>query len=259
MLKSETLGFAFDLTAQRTVADEQRMGVRPVFVQSCDGANEVHRILVPNELRDLNDDRRVGGNAERRQLVSRCWNYNALRVDAVRHDVNAVRVHSARLENARDGVRHRDDRRRATVLPPRSRVVPQRKVHAPRYDQRHRRPERRQRADRDGVGRVRVNDVDFVFANSPPKPNRRGWVDLRPRAAVDDLESVLDRSSRKWLSETRSNGRPMSSARELTRKPQRLSLAAPPSALRVDVQHSVVHGAQLPARPSATQALIVPQ
>jgi hypothetical protein len=45
----------------------------------------------------------------------------------------------------------------------------------------------------------------------------------------------------------------MAASRKLQRQPERLALAAAPTTLRIDVQHSKGHGAQLPLSRRAPQ------
>jgi hypothetical protein len=49
----------------------------------------------------------------------------------------------------------------------------------------------------------------------------------------------------------------MTAPRQLTGKPQRLTLASAPTPLRIDVQHSQAHGAQLPRCRDCTQVRAV--
>ena len=58
-IESERVNLAFDVAAQRTVADEQAVNARNTLARARHRANEVERILMANELRDLHDDRRA--------------------------------------------------------------------------------------------------------------------------------------------------------------------------------------------------------
>jgi hypothetical protein len=108
---------------------------------------------------------------------------------------------------------------------------------------------------------MRVHDVDAVVVNRPPQVPGSARVDLAEWTAIDHAQSSLDRARAQRLATPRGDDRPVSAAIQLAGEPERLALAAAPAALRVDVQHSQSHGAQLPrfdqrpqGRPRAMQA-----
>jgi hypothetical protein len=166
-------------------------------------------------------------------------------VDAIRHDVNPLRLDSGTLENGRNGAGDRDDRVGASVLPSRAEVVAQWKVHAPRDNQRNVSAEGRERGHGNRMRRVSVDQRDSMLANRSPKPEWRDDIELGSRTAVDDLQSRRARALVERFIAACRDDRPVAAVRKLPREPQRLPLAAAPAALRIDVQHSNVHGAQL--------------
>jgi hypothetical protein len=92
-----------------------------------------------------------------------------------------------------------------------------------------------------------------VVANHATQPPRGPRIDLAERTAIDHGQSCLGTSRAQGLAPPRGENRSVSSAIHLARKPKRLTLAAAPAALRVDVKHSKSHGAQLPAFDRCTQ------
>jgi hypothetical protein len=99
-----------------------------------------------------------------------------------------------------------------------------------------------------------VDDCDFVFSNAAAQSNRGAWVALEARTAIDDIEAFFPRPARERLTGSSRNHRTVTTMCELAREPERLSLTASPSALGIDMQHSIGHGAQLPRGARHTQA-----
>ena len=253
MLKTESLNLRLDVGSKRTVSNEKRMRFRKAFVQACHRTNEVDGILVADELGNLNHERSIAWDAKRGQRVSTRRYYRSVCVDSIRNNVDSVSVDSAPLEHPRDRIRDRDDRRRSTVFPSRPGVRPQRKIDASRNNEMHRRSKRHECPDSNSVRRMRVNDVDSVFQHLAAQSNRRARVDLEARTAVDDGETLLRRPEVESFARARSHDRNIPSTRELTGEPERLSLTASPPAFGIDVQDSIVHGAQLPWPGRCTQ------
>ena len=109
---------------------------------------------------------------------------------------------------------------------------------------------------------MRVDDIHMMVSNRAAKPPCRERIDLAHWIAVDDTQSDLDGPRSQRLPAPRSDNRHMSAARKRTGEPKRLTFAAAPAALRINVQHSQSHGAQLPslddwpqAQPTAARAL----
>ena len=253
-LKTEPLHFAFDVSAKRAVADEESVGARDAFMQTSDRAHKVERIFVPNELRHLDDQRSTERNAERNEDVSRNRCYRSLCVNTIRDDMNSAPRNSTSLEHTRDRIRDRDDRVGTAILPARARIRSQWEVDPSRDDEPHRCPNGRERADGDRVGRVRVHDVDVVCSNVAAQAECGSRVDLEARIAFDNAESLFFRSRFERLTTASRNDRDASPAGERPSEPERLSLTAPPSTLRIDMQHAIAHGAQLPWTGHYTQA-----
>jgi hypothetical protein len=99
-----------------------------------------------------------------------------------------------------------------------------------------------------------VNYVDFVFLDVASEAESGSGIDLESRTAVDDVEILFDRPSLERLARARGHDRDMTSMGKLARQPERLSLATSPSAFGIDMQHPIVHGAQLPWTAWRTQA-----
>ena len=120
--------------------------------------------------------------------------------------------------------------------------------------QRHVESERGQRGQRHGVRRVRVHQSIVPrrdLASQPPRaPADRAPTPGRNRRTSSP---AFARASRERLAGPRRDERPVAAPRQLGGEPQRLSLAAAPAALGVDVQHVDAHGAQLPLSRRATQ------
>jgi hypothetical protein len=102
--------------------------------------------------------------------------------------------------------------------------------------------------------RVRVHDVDCAFSNHLPQPPRRSRIDLRRWTTVDDVEADFGGALRQRLATPRRDGRRVSTLGKLAREPQRLSFAAAPTTLGIDVQYAKSHGAQHPLSSASTQA-----
>jgi hypothetical protein len=207
-----------------------------------------------DKLRHLHDERSTSGHAERRERLARCRRHHTMHVDSVRHDTNARWVNPALLEDRGNRARNGNDHRGASVLESRADVVAQPKIHAPRNDQRNLRPNRRERRDGNGVRRVRMNDVDAMLANRSAQPPRGHWIELVRGRAFNNRQARFPSTHGERLLAPRGNDRVMSATLELAREPQRLAFAAAPTTLRIDVQHSNAHGAQLPLPSRATQA-----
>jgi hypothetical protein len=207
-----------------------------------------------HQLRDLHDDGSVAGHAKGFECVSARGRYGPMHVDAVGHNVNAFGRNSACLENRGHSSRDSDDRGGATIFPSRANVGAQRKVDTARDDHRNSGAECRESGYRNGVCGVRVYDVDCAFSNSLSQPQRRSWIELRHRAAVDDIEARGHRPLGQWLTTPRRDRRRVTAPRELTREPERLTLTASPASLGVDVKYAECHGAQLPFAAVRTQA-----
>src|SRR5206468_1012544 len=69
-LDSKLAGFLRRRGAQRAFSDEQRMGVWHSVDHGAHRPDEIHRVFVPDELGDLNDERRPRRHAE---LTKRGW------------------------------------------------------------------------------------------------------------------------------------------------------------------------------------------
>jgi hypothetical protein len=101
--------------------------------------------------------------------------------------------------------------------------------------------------------RVRVHDIDAVLANHASKVPRGTRIDLAEGTAVDHGQPGRGGAHAQWLAVTRGDDRQVSTPIQLAGKPKRLTFTAAPAALRVDVQHSQTHGAQLPLFDQRTQ------
>jgi len=252
-LKTKPPHFFLDIAPKRTVAGEKRVGARNAVMQAGDRADEVEWILVPNQLRHLDDQRCIDRNAERKEGVSRRRCYRSLCVDTIGHDMNPGRRNSASLEHTRDGIRDRDDRVGTAVFPARAGIRSQREIDASRDDEPDRCPNRRERANGDRVGRVRVNDIDLVFSNVAAQTQCGARVGLEGRTAIDNADALLFRPQFEWLAAPSRYDRNVPTTRECASEPERLSLTAPPSPLRIDMQYAIAHGAQLPWSGHPTQ------
>jgi hypothetical protein len=252
-LEPEAVDLSLNVGAKRAVTNQEALRARHHLDDSSHRANEVERILVTDELRNLHDQPAVLRYSQRCERLRGCARHDAADVDAVRNDDDSIGRDAARREDARHGLRDRDHHRCATILPPCSRVRPQRKIHAPRYGERNTGAEVREGGDGYGVRSMRVHDVDAMVANHATQPPRRTRIDLAERTAIDHGQSRFGSPRAQGLAPPHSEDRSVSSAIHLARKPKRLTLAAAPAALRVDVKHSKSHGAQLPAFDQCTQ------
>ena len=94
--------------------------------------------------------------------------------------------------------------------------------------------------------RMRVNDVDSLASNHRAQSKSGTGVQFAERIRERHVESSFLGAARQRFARPCSDNRPMPAWCQLGGKPQRLSLAAAPAVLRVDVQHAKSHRAQLP-------------
>jgi hypothetical protein len=246
VLKAEVLHFALDVGSQRTVANEKRVGIRDALMNTTDRPNEVDRIFVPDQLRDLHHERSIDGNSEGRELISIGRGHRTMHVDAIGNDVDSASFYAAPLEDIRDRLRDRDDGSCTSVLPAGAKIGPERKVHTSRDDEPRRRSDGGESANGYGMRCVSVYDVDLALFDLAPQTHYRHRIELESRIALDDLQTLLESPLRKRLSGAGCENGNMTLARELAREPEGLSLTASPSAFGIDMQHAIGHGAQLP-------------
>jgi len=245
-IEHQRVNLAFDFSAKRPVADEERLQRRHDAAGVRHRSYEVDRILVADELCDLNDERGVRLHAEADERIGGRGRGGAMDVDPVRHNGDQSGVDPTLDQHALNGLRHRDDRRRAPVLPPRAGVGTQGEIHPPRDDHRRACANRRQRTRGDRVCRVRVDDVNPLTAHRRAQLDRRPRIELTQRVARYDLESGIGGTLGQRLAGTRSDHGSMAASRQLGGKPECLPLAAAPAVFRVDVQNTKRHRAQLP-------------
>jgi hypothetical protein len=192
--------------------------------------------------------------AEGRECVSVRGDDHAIEVDPIGHDDDPIGRDSARLESARYRARDGDDCRRAGVFPSRPRIGSQSEVHAPRYHERKGRPQRRQGSQGDSMRGMRVDNVYAIVSNRSAKAPCRKRIDLAQRMAVDHGQAGLDSPRMQRVATPRRHDRPVSAPCERSSKPERLTFAAAPTTLGIDVHYSESHGAQLPLFDDPTQA-----
>jgi len=252
--QAEPPDFVGDLGAKRAVTHEQRLQLRAPAICVRHRADEVQRILMPDQLRHLDDQgtvRRYAASGERR---GRRRLDGSTQVDAVRHHGDPGARDSACDKHVRYGVRDGDDPGGAPILPAGAGIPAQREVHAAGDDERHARAERSHSPDRDGVRGVGMNHVDSSRENLAPQPPCGSRIQLADGPAVDDGEARRRRARRQRFTMSRSDDGLVAALGHFGGEPERLSLAATPSPLRVDVQHADRHGAQLPSLARMTQA-----
>ena len=172
---------ALHVAAQRSVADQQRLHAGTRSRARAIGAHEVERILVTDELRDLDDERRAARDAERREHVAR---RRRRRCDRTSTPSGTTRMRPRAMPLASstrgDGARDRDEHRRAPVLQSRADVVAQPEIDAARDDERHAgarpspAPRRRRRAPC-ARARRRCARARSRGAAATPRADRARW------------------------------------------------------------------------------------
>ena len=217
---------------------------------------KLSRILVPDELRDLDDERR---RRPTRRATRACRGVAGAtaRCMSTPSGTTSIRSRATPLASStsRHGVRDRDDRGGAAVLPARAGMFA-------------RSGKSTRRATTSGTPVPSVANAPRPQRHAPCARERRRFVFCecarRRRHAARGSTSDADCSRRpssparrarvaERLVRARRDDRRVSAARELAGEPERLSLTAAPAALGVDVQHAQSHGAQLPLFDERTQ------
>lgn len=213
-----------------------------------------------DELGHLNDERKVAPDAGRGECLRRSGVDDAMQIDSVGHHDDARAFDATGREHVADRVRYRDDGRGPSVFPSSPGVRAQRKINPPRRDERHPCAERGHRRGRHRVRGVRMHDVYVTSHDGTAEAPRRPRIQLAGRPTIDDAQAGIGGADGHRLATPRGNDRDVAAIRHLDGEPQRLPLASTPAALRVQVQHTHRHGAQLPTvaqRPQARSRLLV--
>src|SRR4051812_44898172 len=111
------MNLTLDVRSQWPITDEQGMRIGRCRMHASDRADEVQRILMADQLRDLNNEGSAHGDSQRGKRVRPGGCNLAMNVDAVGYDVNAPARDSGALENRRNSTRDGDDRPGAAVFP----------------------------------------------------------------------------------------------------------------------------------------------
>ena len=101
--------------------------------------------------------------------------------------------------------------------------------------------------------KLKPDDVDMMFSDRATKSPGSARIELAERIAGKDRQPCIDRPGRERFAGAGRHNRRVSAARQLAGEPKRLTLSAPPTTLRVDMQHAQSHGAQLPLFDQRTQ------
>jgi hypothetical protein len=111
-------------------------------------------------------------------------------------------------------------------------------IHSASRDERYPRSDRRNRPESDCVRGMRVDDIDATVPDAATQPEANARIGLEARRGGNDLDPSLLRPLRKWLARSRSYDRDVATPRELDGQPERLTLPAAPTSLRVDVKNA---------------------